>query len=301
MSRFSIAKDFTMTTQARILVTGASGQLGRLVIADLLKTTPAGQIAALVRSEKAAASLSALGVSVRHGDYNDVGALQKAFVGIDRLLLISSSQIGQRAAQHRKAIDAARRAQVKLLAYTSVLHAPTSVLGLAEEHRETEAMLGQSGVPFVLLRNGWYTENYAASIPSALAHGAFVGSAGEGRISSAARADYAAAAAAVLASDANPAGRTYELAGDASYTLSQFAQELSRQAGKAIAYRNLPEAEFQAVLVGAGLPGPVAALLADSDTGASKGALLDDSHQLSRLIGRPTTPFATTIAAALRG
>jgi len=290
-----------MSTQPRILVTGASGQLGRLVIADLLRTTPANQIAALVRSDKAAASLSALGVIARLGDYNDVGALEKAFSGIERLLLISSSEIGQRAAQHRKVIQAARHSHVKLLAYTSVLRAPASPLGLAEEHRLTEASLRESGIPFVLLRNGWYTENYTASIPSALAHGAFLGSASEGRISSAARADYAAAAAAVLISEGDQEGRTYELAGDEPYTLAQFAKELSRQTGKNIAYHNLPEPEFKALLVGAGLPEAVAQLLADSDRGASQGALFDDGHQLSRLIGRPTTPFAVTITAALRG
>jgi NAD(P)H dehydrogenase (quinone) len=176
-----------------------------------------------------------------------------------------------------------------------------SPLGLAEEHRQTEAALIASGVPYVLLRNGWYTENYAASIPSALAHDALLGSAGDGKISSASRADYAASAAKVLTSDEDQAGRIYELAGDASYTLTQFAAEIAKQSGKSVGYHDLPEAEFKAVLVGAGLPVPLAALLSDSDAAASKGALFDDQRQLGKLIGRPTTVFAETIAGALKG
>jgi NAD(P)H dehydrogenase (quinone) len=287
--------------QPRILVTGANGQLGRLVIDKLLETTPPAQIGAIVRNVKAAADLSARGVDVRVAEYSKPETLDAALAGVDRLLLISSSEIGQRVIQHRNVIDAAKRAGVKLVAYTSVLHADASPLGLAEEHRQTEAALRASGIPSVLLRNGWYTENYAASIPAALAHGALLGSAGEGRIASASRADYAAAAAAVLTASDNQAGRVYELAGDTTFTLSQFAAEVSRQSGKPVVYKNLPEADFKAALVGARLPEGLAALLADSDTGASKGALFDDSHQLSKLIGRPTTPWATTVSAALKG
>jgi NAD(P)H dehydrogenase (quinone) len=285
---------------SRFLVTGASGQLGRLVIDGLLKTVPASQIGVLVRSEKAAAEFAARGLRVHNGDYSHPDSLKAAFAGADRALLISSSEIGQRTAQHRNAIEAAKQAGVKLLAYTSLLHADTSPLGLAEEHRQTEAALKASGVPHALLRNGWYSENYAASIPAALAHGAVLGSANAGRIASAARADYAAAAVRVLTAAEPQAGRIYELAGDASYTLAEFAAELSKQSGKAVAYRDLPQADYEAALVGAGLPGPFAALLADSDAGAAKGALFDDSHTLSQLIGRPTTPIAATISAALK-
>ena len=285
---------------SRFLVTGASGQLGRLVIDGLLKTVPASEIGVLVRSEKAAAEFAARGLHVHNGDYSRPDSLKAAFAGVDRALLISSSEIGQRTAQHRNAIEAARQAGVKLLAYTSLLHADTSPLGLAEEHRQTEAALKASGVPHALLRNGWYSENYAASIPAALAHGAVLGSADAGRIASAARADYAEAAVRVLTAAEPQAGRIYELAGDASYTLAEFAAELSKQSGKAVAYRDLPQADYEAALVGAGLPGPFAALLADSDAGAAKGALFDDSHTLSQLIGRPTTPIAATISAALK-
>ncbi|AVT81715.1 SDR family oxidoreductase [Rhodopseudomonas palustris] len=285
---------------SRFLVTGASGQLGRLVIDGLLKTVPASQIGVLVRSDEAAAEFAAKGLHIHNGDYGRPDSLKAAFAGVDRALLISSSEIGQRTAQHRNAIEAARQAGVKLLAYTSLLHADTSPLGLAEEHRQTEAALKAFGVPHALLRNGWYSENYAASIPAALAHGALLGSADGGRIASAARADYAEAAVRVLTAAEPQTGRIYELAGDASYTLADFAAELSKQSGKPVAYRDLPQADYEAALVGAGLPGPFAALLADSDAGAAKGALFDDSHTLSQLIGRPTTPIAATISAALK-
>ncbi|WP_349970832.1 SDR family oxidoreductase [Pseudomonas caspiana] len=282
------------------VITGATGQLGRLVIEKLLATVPAGQVIAAVRSPEKAADLAALGVQVRHADYSQASTLDSAFKGAEKILLISSSEIGQRAAQHQAVIDAAKRANVKLLAYTSVLHADTSLLGLAEEHRQTEAALQRSGVPFVLLRNGWYTENYTAGVPAALEHGAVFGSAAEGRISSAARADYADAAVAVLTSTEDQAGRVHELAGDDAYTLSVFAAEISKQTGKTVPYTDLPQADFKAALMQAGLPDFVAELLSDSDAAAAKGALFDDSRQLSALIGRPTTPLAITVAQALK-
>lgn len=281
-----------------IAVTGATGQLGRLVIASLLKKTPAANIIAAVRNVEKARDIAALGVQVRHADYNQPATWDDALKGVDRVLLISSSEVGQRAKQHRSVVDAAKRAGVKLLAYTSILRADTSPLGLAAEHQETEAYIRASGVPFVLLRHGWYTENYTAGIPGALAHGAVYGCAGSGRISSATRADYAEADATVLTSE-NQAGKIYELAGDSAFTLTELAAEISSQSGKNIGYVNLPEAEYKNVLVKAGLPEPVAALLSDSDTGVSKGGLFDDSHQLSKLIGRPTTPLAKAVAAVL--
>ena len=281
-----------------IVITGASGQLGRLVIQSLLTKVPANRIVAAVRNPEKASDLAALGVQIRRADYTDSASLDAAFQGAEKVLLISSSEVGQRLAQHRNAIDAARRAGVSLLAYTSLLHADTSPLGLAGEHVATEAWLAQSGVPFVLLRNGWYTENYLASIPPALQHGAFIGSAGEGRIASAARADYAEAAAVVLTTPGQ-SGKVYELAGDEAYTLAEFSAELSRQSGKAIPYVDLPENDYKAALIGAGLPEPIAGLLADSDSGAAKGGLFDDTRQLGTLIGRPTTPLAVSMRAAL--
>lgn len=281
-----------------IAVTGATGQLGRLVLEELLKTRAPESIAALVRSPDKARDLAARGLQVREADYSRPSTLDAALKGVDRLLLISSSEIGQRVDQHRAVIDAARRAGVRRLVYTSLLHADTSVLGLAGEHRGTEALVRSSGLPFVILRNGWYTENYTAAVPAALAHGALLGSAREGRIASAARADYAAAAAAVLSDDVET-GRVYELAGDTAYSLAELAAEISRLSGKAVRYQDLPPADYKAALLGAGLPEGLAALLADSDAGASQGALFDDGKQLSRLIGRPTTPLASLITAAL--
>jgi NAD(P)H dehydrogenase (quinone) len=282
-----------------IVITGASGQLGCLVIARLLETVPASQIIAAVRDPKKVADLAAKGVQVRQADYSQPATLDGAFKGAERVLLISSSEVGQRLVQHQAVIDAAKRQGVKLLGYTSVLHASESKLGLAEEHRQTEAALARSGVPTVVLRNGWYHENYTAGVAHALANGAHFGSAGEGRISSASRADYAAAAAAVLTSNEDQGGKVYELAGDESYTLSDFAAEIARQSGKSIVYTDLPEADYKAALLQAGLPEFVAQLLADSDAAAAKGALFDDSRQLSQLIGRPTTPLASAIAEAL--
>lgn len=281
-----------------IVVTGATGQLGRLVIAALLKKVPAASIVAAVRNVEKAKDFEALGVQVRYADYSVPASWDAALKGAEKVLLISSSEIGQRANQHRNVIEAARRSGVQLLAYTSVLRTDTSPLGLAAEHKETEALIQASGVPFVVLRNGWYTENHAAGVPSALAHGAVYGCARDGLISAAARVDYAEAAVAVLTMD-NQAGRIYELAGDTAYTLTELAAEISRQSGKEIGYVNLPQAEYKELLLNVGLPEVVAELLSDSDTGISKGALFDDGHQLSKLIGRPTTPLAATIAAAL--
>jgi len=282
-----------------IVVTGATGHLGRLVIAALLKKVPAPTIVAAMRNAEKARNIAALGVKVRYADYNEPLTWDDILKGADKVLLISSSEVGQRARQHRSVIDAAKRAGVKLLAYTSVLRADTSPLGLAAEHKETEAMIRASGIPFTLLRNSWYTENYTAGIAGILAQGAMYGCAGEGRIASAGRIDYAEAAAAVLTEE-NQAGQVYELAGDTAYTRAELAAEISRQSGKNIGYVNMSEAEYRDVLMKAGLPVPVAAMLADSDTGVSKGALFDDGRQLSKLIGRPTTSLGAAVAAAMK-
>lgn len=282
-----------------ILITGASGQLGSLVLSELLKTTPVDQIAALVRRPEAAAEIEAQGVTVRKGDYTDTAALSAAMEGIEKLLLISSSEIGQRTPQHRNVIDAAKGAGVSLIAYTSLLHADSSPLALAEEHVATEAYLAESGIPHVLLRNGWYTENNVGNAPVAIEHGTYIGAIGAGRISGAARADYAAAAAAVLTADEAQAGKVYELAGDASYSLADLAAETSKLAEKPVAYTDLPQADYAGALVQAGLPEGFAAILADSDVGAAKGALEENGKALSALIGRPTTPWQETLAAVL--
>lgn len=280
-----------------IAITGATGQLGQHVLENLLTTVPAGQVVAIVRNPAKAESLSQKGVVVRQADYSDEAALTAALQGVDKLLLISSSEVGQRAVQHRNVINAAKAAGVKFIAYTSLLHADTSPLGLADEHIATEKMLADSGIAYALLRNGWYTENYLASAPPSIEHGVFIGAAGNGKIASATRADYAAAAR-VIAEEGH-AGKVYELAGDEAWTLSELAAELSKQSGKNVVYQNLSEADFAAALKGVGLPAGLADMLADSDTGASKGGLFDDSRTLSALIGRPTTTLADSIKGIL--
>ncbi|MEH4928872.1 SDR family oxidoreductase [Enterobacter cloacae] len=281
-----------------IAITGATGQLGRLVIEQLLKTVPANQIVAIVRNPAKAEALSQQGIVVRQGDYTDQTALTTALKGVKKLLLISSSEVGQRATQHQNVINAAKAAGVTFIAYTSLLHADNSPLGLHVEHVATEKALAASGIPYALLRNGWYIENYLASAPPALEHGVFIGAAGEGKIASATRADYAAAAAKVVSEEGH-AGKVYELAGDSAWTLSELAAELSKQSGKPVVYQNMSEADFAAALKSVGLPAGLADMLADSDVGASKGGLFDDSHTLSKLIGRPTTSLAESVKTIL--
>ncbi|MCF4966929.1 SDR family oxidoreductase [Nostoc sp. CMAA1605] len=279
-----------------IVITAASGQLGRLVLQELLKSVPANELVAAVRNPEKVSDFASLGVQVREIDYNQPHTLDIAFAGAEKVLLISSSEIGDRVTQHTNVINACKQAGVKLLAYTSLLHADSSPLPLAAEHHQTETVLKKSGVPYVILRNSWYTENYTAGIPIALEYGVVMGCAGEAKIASAARADYAAAAATVLLAN-DQAGKVYELAGDVAYTLSEFASEISQQSGKQVIYQNLSEDEYINVLKNAGLPEPVAVMLAESETGAAKGGLFDDSQTLSQLIGRPTTPLSESIQA----
>ncbi|MFD1198136.1 SDR family oxidoreductase [Brucella gallinifaecis] len=279
-----------------IAVTGATGQLGRIVIEKLKAKVPASDIVALVRSPEKAADL---GVSARPADYVKPETLVAALANVETVLLISSNEIGQRAQQHKNVIDAAKKAGVKRIVYTSLLHADNSPLSLAEEHRLTEADLKASGLSYTILRNGWYTENYTGSIGGALAGGAFIGSAGEGKISAAPRADFAEAAVVALTGESHD-GKTYELAGDTAWTLSDLAAEISKQTGKNIPYKNLPETEYAAALKGFGLPDGFADAIAGWDADAAKGALFDDSKQLSSLIGRPTTPLSVSVAEALK-
>ncbi|MFY8095434.1 MAG: SDR family oxidoreductase [Niveispirillum sp.] len=290
-----------MSTSSRYFITGAAGQLGRLVVAELARRAGPDSVTAIVRDPARAAGLFPNGVTVRAGDYDQPETLARALDGAERVLLISSNAIGARVAQHGHVIEAAKRAGVARLAYTSALRAGTSRLSVADEHRQTEALIVASGLAHTLLRNGWYHENYTASIPPALQHGALIGSAGQGRISSAARADYAEAAAIALLDDAAEDRVVHELAGDEAFTLADFAAELSRQTGRQIPYIDLPEADYRGALIGAGLPEPVADLLASSDAVAADGALFDAGRALSSLLGRPTTPVAQAITRALQG
>lgn len=278
-----------------VAITGITGHLGRLVIARLKSIAPSLDVIGLARSPTKAADL---GLPTREADYEQPATLARALEGIDTLLLISASEVGKRARQHRNIINAASHAKVKRIVYTSLLHADTSTLNLAGEHLETERMLQDSSIPHTILRNGWYTENYTGSIKGTLASGMLVGSAGAGLISSAPRADYAEAAVVVLTGHGHD-GRTYELAGDTAWTLTDLAAEVSRQTGKSIPYKNLPEAEYAAALQGLGVPPDFARAIASWDVSASQGALFDDGHALSKLIGHATTPMATTVAKAL--
>ncbi len=279
----------------KIGVTGATGQLGRLVVEKLKQKVAADSVVALVRNPEKAADL---GVETRPFDYTQPETLVTSLKGIDKLLLISGNEIGQRLPQHKAVIEAAKQAGVKQITYTSILHADSSPLGLAGEHLGTEVAIKESGLTYTILRNGWYTENYTGSAKGAVGAGAFIGNAGDGKIASAARVDYAEVAAVVLAGEGHE-NKTYELAGDEAYTLAELAAEISSQTGKNIPYNNLTEAEYAGILKSFGLPDGLAEMLADSDTGASKGGLFDDSRALSKLIGRPTTPLVIVLAEAL--
>lgn len=279
----------------KIGVTGATGQLGCLVVESLKSKVSAETIVALVRNPEKAADL---GIEARAFDYTQAENLVASLRGIDKLLLISGNEVGQRLPQHLAVIDAAKQAGVKQLFYTSILHADSSPLGLATEHLATEVAIKESGLTYTILRNGWYTENYTGSAKGAVGARAFIGNAGDGKIASAARVDYAEAAAVVLAGEGHE-GKTYELAGDEAYTLTELAAEISKQSGKTIPYNNLTEAEYAGILKSFGLPDGLAEMLANSDTGASKGGLFDDSKVLSELIGRPTTSLAKVVADAL--
>lgn len=279
-------------------VTGASGQLGRLVLEELLAMVPAAQIVAFGRDVGKLADFAARGVTVRAIDYDAPETLPAALAGVDRLLLIAGSALGQRPRQHANVIAAARQAGVGYIAYTSILNATTTPIRLGAEHAATEQTLAESGIPHDLLRNGWYNENYFAAIHQQIEAGVITGAQGEGRISSASRADLAAGAAKVLVE--GKGGEIYDLAGDTGWTMAEFAAEVSRQSGREVRYVDMGEAEFAASLIAAGLPEHYAPVFANSAWSTSLGALENNSRTLSRLIGRPTTPIAETIAVMLK-
>lgn len=282
-----------------IAVTGATGHLGRLVVQDLLDRGVApSDIVAAVRSPEKASDFADRGVDVREADYTKPDTLESAFVGVDRLLLISSSEVGQRVEHHRNVVNAAKQTGVDFLAYTSMLRADTSPMQLATEHKATEEWIRDSGLPFAFLRNGWYIENYTEQLDRVLERGALIGCADEGRISGATRADYAAAAAAVLTGEGHE-GAVYELGGDEAFTMAELAAEITAQSSTEVVYRDLPAEEYTQALVDSGLPEPYAAVLADSDQGVAEGYLYTESDDLRRLIGRPTTPLTDAVAAAL--
>ncbi|WP_406146707.1 SDR family oxidoreductase [Streptomyces sp. NBC_01012] len=281
-----------------IVVTGATGALGRLVVEQLLDTVPADQIVAVVRDKDKAAPLAARGVELRIADYDRPETLSGAFRAGDRVLLVSGSEVGKRTAQHTAVIDAAKAAGVAQLAYTGILGGPDADFLLADEHKATEQLILDSGLPHTFLRNGWYTENYTANLAPVLEHGAVIANAGDGRIASATRADYAAAAVAVLTGDGH-LGAAYELSGDVAWSLAEYATVISAATGKEIVYKNVPAAAHQEILVAAGLPEAFAAIMVDVDEAIARGRLAGTSGDLARLTGRPTTPLADTVAEAV--
>ncbi|MEV7638183.1 SDR family oxidoreductase [Pseudarthrobacter enclensis] len=281
-----------------IVVTGATGHLGRHVLEALLeRNVPASGIVAAGRSVDKLADFAAKGVRVVSIDYSDPASVAAALKGATRVLLISGSEVGQRVEQHRTVIDAAKAEGVELLAYTSIANADTTAMLLADEHKATEELLRASGVPFVLLRNGWYLENYTEQLPGTLAQGAIAGSAGDGKVSGATRQDYAQAAAAVLMAE-DQAGKVYELGWDSAFSMAELAAEITAATGKEISYNNMPGGEYAGLLTQVGVPGAFAEILADSDLGIARGDLLVSSGDLQKLIGRPTTSLADAVRAA---
>lgn len=282
-----------------LLVTGTSGHLGRLTVQALLaRDVEPSAIVATARRTEAIKDLADLGVETRAADYDDPESLAEAFAGVDRLLLVSGSEVGSRVRQHQNAVDAAITAGVSLVGYTSILGGTGTGLALAGEHGATEDYLATSGVPHVLLRNGWYLENYTEHTAVPLQLGTVHGAAGDGRVSAASRQDFAEAAAVVITS-ADQAGKVYELAGDSGFTMREYAAALGKAAGREITYTDLPVERYAAALVSGGVPAPYAEILADSDHGIARGALEDSSHTLSALIGRPTTSLAQALASTV--
>ena len=281
-----------------IVITGATGQLGRHVVEALLeRNVPAEDIVAAGRSVDKLAGFAGRGVRVEAMDYGDAASVAAALKGARKVLLISGNEIGQRVEHHRTVIEAAKGEGVELLAYTSIANAGSTGMKLAAEHQATEAILRESGVPFVLLRNGWYLENYTDQLPGTLAQGALAGSAGDGQVSGAARLDYAHAAAAVLVAEGQ-AGKVYELGGDEAFSMADLAAEISAATGKAIPYNDMPAEEYAGLLAGVGVPEAFAEILADSDLGIARGDLLVSSGDLRRLIGRPATSLADAVRSA---
>jgi len=283
-----------------ICVTAATGQLGRKVVEFLLKRLEPEKLVLAVRNPAKAQEFAEKGLTVREADYDRPETLESAFEGVTKLLLISSPSVGRRVEQHRNAIEAAKRSGVKTIVYTSVLHADRSRLGvIAEEHRQTEAMVKSSGMDYTILRNGWYVENFAPQVKNALNQGFIVGCAGKGKISAAPRSDYAEAAAVVLTTDGH-SGKIYELAGDEAFTMEELAAEISLQTGKEVSYKNLTPDEYVRWLVSTGVSEEVARFLAAMEEAIEKGDLFDDSRQLSQLLGRPTTSWRAVISEILR-
>ncbi|TNC27621.1 SDR family oxidoreductase [Amycolatopsis alkalitolerans] len=278
-----------------IVVTGATGHLGRLVIEGLKQKLPADRIVAVARTPEKAAGL---GVAVRGADYDEPATVEAAVEGADKVLLISGNEVGKRVPQHRAVVGAAQKAGVKQIVYTSAPKADTSALVLAPEHKATEEAIRESGLPFTFLRNGWYHENYGQTVRQAVETGSFVGSVGEGRVSSASRADYAAAAVAVLTGEGHE-NKIYELSGDVAWTRPELAAAIAAAAGKPVTYQDLTPEQHRAALVEAGLPEGTAQFVVALDGNTKDGLLGETSGELRALIGRPTTSITDYVTRAV--
>ena len=282
----------------KIAVTGATGKLGQLVVNGLLKKGPSDKIIAVVRDQKKAQPLVKRGAEARVAHYGDPVALKAAFSGVDRLLLISSSEVGKRTEQHKNVIDAAKAAGVKHIMYTSAPKATTTALVVAPEHKATEENILKSGMKYTILRNNWYTENYKDRVETARKTGAVVAAAGEGRVASATRADYAAGAVEVLLGTGHE-GKIYELGGDHAWDFNELAETIEKIIGKPVAYKSVDVPTLLNILKEAGLDEGIAGFMAAVDGNIAEGALSEVTGELSRLIGRPTTPLRKGLEDAI--
>jgi NAD(P)H dehydrogenase (quinone) len=282
-----------------IVVTGASGHFGRLVVQGLLEKVPAERIVAAVRTPEKASDLAERGVIVRKADFNEPATLTSAFDGAEKVLLVSGNEFGRRIPQHQAVIEAAEKAGVSHLVYTSAPKADTSAVVLVPDHKATEEIIRSSGLTYTILRNGWYNENFQPNIEQAVRTGGFIGSAGDGRVATAARADLAAAAVAVLTGEGHE-NKIYELDGEVAWTYADLAAEIGKVTGKEVVYTDLPAEQHRAALATAGLPGPFIEMVVGLDANTKDGLLSDTSGQLRALIGRSPTPIATTIAEIVK-
>ena len=280
-------------------LTGSTGALGGLVIQHLLALkVPAASIVALARSEAKAAGLKAKGLQVKIGDYGNKASLESAFNGVDRLLLVSGSEVGQRSAQHQAVIEAAKAVGVKLLIYTSISQADRSSNPLAPEHKATEAALKASGLPYVVLRDNWYTENYFDDLRQAKISGVIAAAVGAGKVASASRSDYAEAAARVLVSQGHE-GKIYELTGAKAWDFQELAKTAAELLGRPVIFKNLSAVERHDGLVAVGLPEGVAAFVTSLDLAIEAGTLAAVSDDLERLLGRKPRSLKEGLKAAL--
>lgn len=281
-----------------LLVTAATGHLGRLVIDALLERgVPASEIAAGVRTPAKADDLAARGVAVVELDYSRPETLAPALEGVTRLLLISGTD-ADRVAGHRAVIGAAAAAGVERLVYTSSPRNDEVEYALGADHRATEQAIAASGMDATILRNNWYTENYLDAVARAADTGEIVAAVGDARVASASRADYAEAAAVALTSEQS-IGHTLELGGDVAWDYDELARAAGDVLGRPVTYTRVSVEQLTAGLEAAGLDAGTAAFVAGIDDAIARGALSQTDGTLARVIGRPTTPLVEGLRAGL--